>query len=135
MMMMEPGGGSSATAAAAMRSLAAVLARSRSVRPDSITASELAGTAPPCTRRMRPMRSRADRSRRTVSVVTENSSASSATETRPCWVMAWAMACWRSSAYTGAPSVGGRWDLDAERSGGVTPDHSSASMLFYPRIC
>ncbi len=36
------------------------------------TVTELDGTAPPCTRRTSPIRSRAERSRRTVSVVTAN---------------------------------------------------------------
>src|SRR3954449_11482646 len=61
------------------------------------------GTAPPCTRRTVPDRSRTARSRRTVSVVTPNCSASAVTATRPRSATSPAMACCRSSGYTDAP--------------------------------
>ena len=50
----------------------------------------------------RPARAAA-RSRRTVSVVTPNCSATAVTATRPRSATSVAMACWRSSAYTGPP--------------------------------
>ena len=136
MMMMDPGGGSRATAAAAIRSLAAVLARSRSVSPDSMTASELAGTAPPCTRRIRPMRSRAERSRRTVSVVTEellgqlgHGDAALTGDGLGHGLLAF-LGVHRAPSWVGGGML--RWRVVRVRRVGR---HSSVSVLFYPRIC
>ncbi len=73
MSTVEPAGGSWSRAARAIRSFCSVLAESRSTSPDSIAVRLFGGTAPPCTRRTSPIRSRVERSRRTVSVVTSYS--------------------------------------------------------------
>ena len=93
MRIVEPAGGSWARAARAIWSFSLVLAESRSVRPDSMTDRLFAGTAPPCTRRTKPIRSRVERSRRTVSVVTSYSSASTVTDRRPRAATSCAIAC------------------------------------------
>ncbi|CAM5296210.1 hypothetical protein STENM327S_05580 [Streptomyces tendae] len=96
--IMVPSAGSSARAALAMRSFSSAAVDSRSARSGS-KSSRPAGIAPPCTRRSRPARSRALRSRRMVSAVTWNSSASDTTSTRPPSRASRRISCCRSGAY------------------------------------
>ena len=67
---LAPLSGKNSAAAAAMASLCSARVFSRSPTPGSTSRSARTGTAPPCTRRTTPARSRTARSRRTVSVVT-----------------------------------------------------------------
>ena len=90
---LPPVDGSSPTAFLAIRSFSSAWARSRSPTFASSAVRAAAGTAPPCTRRSTPARSRTERSRRTVSVVTAYSAASAFTDSRPRWATRSAMAC------------------------------------------
>ena len=86
--------------------------------------SELAGTAPPCTRRTRPIRSSAERSRRTVSVVTSNGPRRArSTDRRP--------RCATQLGHRLLPFLG------VHRASGRTlcADHCSVYVLFYTRMC
>ena len=67
---LAPLSGKNSAAAAAMASLCSARVFSRSPTPASTSRRARTGTAPPCTRRTSPARSRTARSRRTVSVVT-----------------------------------------------------------------
>ena len=95
----DPPSGTSATARSATRLFWSERCVSRNAKEGS-SVSRSTGRAPPWTRRTTPSRSRAVRSRRTVSTVTPSSSASAPTSTRP-WARARSrMASCRSAAYT-----------------------------------
>ena len=101
-MMIDPPSGSWSSAALAIRSFCAAFWPKRWSTGSSML-SRSTGIAPPCTRRSTPRRSRPVRSRRMVSGVTSNRSASPLTSTRPA-ERAWPrMACCRSGAYMSTP--------------------------------
>src|SRR5919107_3359782 len=119
--MTEPRSGSSSRAAFAISAAAAAVGPPGGSSTTRSTAERSTGIAPPWTRRSTPLRSRCDRSRRMVSVVTASAADSSLTSTRPADLAASMMCCWRSSANITDPTPKWRPRLSWSPSNPVRP--------------